>query len=167
MHVPTNNLLVFWLNGTKPKLPYNRRSVGQSVLVSGHHPGPMTNFSFNSIENIFRHLHPSLSGAPSLTRGRVYNLLVQVLLGPPSALALGSKSRRTWDNFLLSHLRLGSFLSPLTTHRAMVEVFYPASTRETEWGSVVSLIKLWVDPRECPTRHTPYCSNRPAHIPGI
>jgi hypothetical protein len=34
----------------KSKLSYGRRSVGQSVLVSGHHVGPTTNFSFPSME---------------------------------------------------------------------------------------------------------------------
>jgi hypothetical protein len=31
----------------KLKLIYDRQSVGQSVLVSGLHLGPMTNFSFS------------------------------------------------------------------------------------------------------------------------
>jgi hypothetical protein len=30
---------------TSSNLSYDRRSVGQSVLVSGHHQGPVTNFS--------------------------------------------------------------------------------------------------------------------------
>jgi hypothetical protein len=33
---------------SKPKLCYDRRSVGQSVLVSGTHLGPATNFSPSS-----------------------------------------------------------------------------------------------------------------------
>jgi hypothetical protein len=33
-----------WL---KLKLIYNRQSVGQSILVSGAHLGPVTNFSFS------------------------------------------------------------------------------------------------------------------------
>jgi hypothetical protein len=44
--------------------------------------------------------------APSLTRGRVCNLLVQLLLGLARAVTLGSKYRRTHDHILLSHLRL-------------------------------------------------------------
>jgi hypothetical protein len=43
---------------------------------------------------------------PSLTRGRVCNLLVQLLLGLARAVTLGSKFRRTHDHILLSHLRL-------------------------------------------------------------
>jgi hypothetical protein len=91
-----------------PKLPYDRRSVGQSILVSGHHPGYVTNFSFTSPEYIFRHLRFSC-GAPSLMTGWVCNLLVRVLLDLASAVTLGSsKCHRTWDHILLSPLRLGS-----------------------------------------------------------
>jgi hypothetical protein len=46
------------------------------------------------------HLRSSCCGAPSLTRGLVYNLLVQF------AVTLGPKSWRTHDHILLSHLRL-------------------------------------------------------------
>jgi hypothetical protein len=45
-------------------------------------------------------------GAPSLTRGMVCNLLVQLLLRLARAVTLGSKSHRTHDHILLSHLRL-------------------------------------------------------------
>jgi hypothetical protein len=44
--------------------------------------------------------------APSLTRGCVCNLLVQLLLGLARTVTLGSKSRRTHDHILLSYLRL-------------------------------------------------------------
>jgi hypothetical protein len=47
-------------------------------------------------------------GTPSLMKGRVCNLLVQVLLGLASAVTLACKSRRTRDHILLFHLRLGS-----------------------------------------------------------
>jgi hypothetical protein len=46
------------------------------------------------------HLLSSCFGAPSLTRGRVCNLLIQF------AVTLRSKSRRTHDHTLLPHLRL-------------------------------------------------------------
>jgi hypothetical protein len=68
----------------------DRRSVGQSVLVSGHHLGPATNFSFTFMENTFRHLRFSSCEAPSLTRGRVCNSSVQLLLGITSAVTLRS-----------------------------------------------------------------------------
>jgi hypothetical protein len=48
----------------------------------------------------------SWCGAPSLTRGWVCNLLVQLLLGLARAVTLWSKSRRTHEHILLSHLRL-------------------------------------------------------------
>jgi hypothetical protein len=44
--------------------------------------------------------------APSLTRGWVCNLPVQLFLVLARAVTLGSKSRRTHDHILLSHLRL-------------------------------------------------------------
>jgi hypothetical protein len=79
------------------KLNYDRQSVGQSVLVSGTHLGPATNFSFS--------LKFSLDScgcyfvAPSLTRGRVCNLLLLLVLD--SAAPLGSKFRGTQDHTLL------------------------------------------------------------------
>jgi hypothetical protein len=74
----------------KLKLICDRQSVCQSVLVSGAHLGTLTNFSFSL-------KFPSDSCvsyfvAPSLTRGRVCNLLVQLLLGLARAVTLGSKS---------------------------------------------------------------------------
>jgi hypothetical protein len=45
-------------------------------------------------------------GASSLTRGRVCNLLIQLVLGLARAVTLGARSRRTHDHILLSHLRL-------------------------------------------------------------
>jgi hypothetical protein len=44
--------------------------------------------------------------APSLTRGWVCNLLVQLLLSVARAVTVGSNSRRTHHNILQSHLRL-------------------------------------------------------------
>jgi hypothetical protein len=85
----------------KLKLIYDRRSVGQSVLVSGSHLEPMTSTFFS----IWR-LRISWCVAPSLTRGWVCNLLVQLLLGLARAVTLGSKSSRTHDYILISHLKL-------------------------------------------------------------
>jgi hypothetical protein len=52
-----------------------RQSVGQSVLVSGAHLGPVAPFSF-SLKFSFRQLRVfCYFVAPSLTRGRVCNLL--------------------------------------------------------------------------------------------
>jgi hypothetical protein len=57
---------------------------------------------------VLRYLRFSSCVAPSLTRGRVCNLLVQLLLGLASAVTLGSKSHRTSDHTLLSLLGLDS-----------------------------------------------------------
>jgi hypothetical protein len=96
-----------------------------------------------------QHLQSSCFGAPYLTRGWVCNLLVQ------SVVTLGSKSSRTHDHILLSHLRLpqpggpgpsiyipqkqgGSVMPPgtgfpfcrlLRLSGITMEVFLPASTR--------------------------------------
>jgi hypothetical protein len=43
-------------SSSKVKVIYYRRSVGQSVLVSGHHVGPATDFSFSSVEIRLRYL---------------------------------------------------------------------------------------------------------------
>jgi hypothetical protein len=116
-------------------------SVGQSVLVSGAHLGPTTNFSFS--------LKFSLDScgfcyfiAPWQTRGRVCNLLLLPVLA--SAVPLGSESSGTQYHILLSQFlrlhqpggpgpriyipqeqggpdipkALRSLLSPLTTRRA-------------------------------------------------
>jgi hypothetical protein len=65
------------------KLSYDQWLVGQSVLISGHHLRIMTYFSF----------------FPKKLSSDICNLLVQVLLGLASAVALGSKSHNTWDHF--------------------------------------------------------------------
>jgi hypothetical protein len=54
----------------------------------------------------FRQLRHCFFVAPSLTRGQVCNLLVELLPGLARAVTLGSKSRRTHGHILLPHLRL-------------------------------------------------------------
>jgi hypothetical protein len=61
---------------------------------------------FFLLEISFRQLRVCYFEAPSLTRGRVCNLLLQLLLGPARAVTLGSKSRRNHGHILQSHLRL-------------------------------------------------------------
>jgi hypothetical protein len=39
---------------SRSKLSYDKRSIGQSVLVSGHYRGPANNFSFSYSETLFR-----------------------------------------------------------------------------------------------------------------
>jgi hypothetical protein len=101
-------------------LIYNRRSVGQSILVSGSHLESVTRFLF--LSDYCRFLDV---GAPSMTRGWVYNLLVQLLLGLTSAITLGSKSRRTHNHILFS------FETPPNC-RARSMYLYPPGT---EWPS--------------------------------
>jgi hypothetical protein len=69
----------------------------------GHPPGAHEQMSIT-----VRHLRCSYCEAPALTRGRICNLLVHVLLGLANAVTLRSKSCRTSDHISLSHLRLGS-----------------------------------------------------------
>jgi hypothetical protein len=61
-----------------------------------------------SLGKYFRIFWFSSFGAPFLTTGRVYNLLLQVLLGIARVVTVGSKLRNTRDHILLYHLRLGS-----------------------------------------------------------
>jgi hypothetical protein len=67
--------------------------VGECLLVSGKHLGPITRYFISTygmaIAGFF------LCGTPSLTRGSVCNLLPQLLLGLVSAVILGSKSCKT------------------------------------------------------------------------
>jgi hypothetical protein len=85
------------LRKSKSKLSYDRRSVGQSVLVSSIHLGPKNRFLF-----AVRQLRVCLCGAPSLTIGRVCRL--QLLLVLASTVILGSESRAN-DDILLSQFR--------------------------------------------------------------
>jgi hypothetical protein len=97
----TSTLVGLVTRSLRLKLICDRRSVGQCVLVSGSCLEPVTR-SFFSVWQLW----VSWCSAPSLTRGCVCNLLVQFLLGLARAGTLGSKSRRTRDHILLSHLRL-------------------------------------------------------------
>jgi hypothetical protein len=72
----------------KLKLIYDRQSVGQSVLVSGAHLGPVTKFSF-LLEISFRQLRVCYFVAPSLTKGRVCNLLYNCFWALPEQSLLG------------------------------------------------------------------------------
>jgi hypothetical protein len=86
-------------NHSKSKSSYNQRSVGQFVLVSGHHLRPMTKFSFSSMEIIFRYLRCFCYGASSPTRGWV---CILQFLDLANAVFLGFESHGTHDNLLLS-----------------------------------------------------------------
>jgi hypothetical protein len=60
------------------------------------------------LRSLVWHVLASSCRAPSLTRGRVCNLHIQLLLGIASAATLDSKSRRTRDHILQSQLKLCS-----------------------------------------------------------
>jgi hypothetical protein len=81
----------------KLKLIYYRRSVGQSVLVSGSHLEPMNRFLFS----IWR-LRVSWCGAPSLTRGRVCNLLYNCYWALPEQPLLGRSPANSRPYFTVS-----------------------------------------------------------------
>jgi hypothetical protein len=66
----------------KLKLIYDRQSVGQSVMVSGAHLGPLTNFSF-AMRFSVDSCGFVVFVAPSLTRGRVCNSLLNCFWALP------------------------------------------------------------------------------------
>jgi hypothetical protein len=112
---------------SKSNLSYDLPSVSQSVLVSGHHQGPMTNFLL-SMEIILRHLQ-IFCGAPSLRRGWVCNLFIQAT--GPCAVTLKSKSCRTRDLIILLHLSLSFLFVSSHDSQGCGGGFYPSSTRVT------------------------------------
>jgi hypothetical protein len=101
-HVAVASLVILVMSrNSKSKSHYDRQSVGQSVLVSGAHLRPATNFS-SSLKFSSDSCVSCNFVAPSQTRGLVCNLLVQLLLGLVRAVTLGSKSGRTHGHILLS-----------------------------------------------------------------
>jgi hypothetical protein len=83
-----------------------RPTVSRPVCPGVRRPSGTHGQFFILLEIFFRQLRLCYFVAPSLTRGRVCNLLVQLLLGLTRAVTLGSKSLRTHGHILLSHLRL-------------------------------------------------------------
>jgi hypothetical protein len=80
-------------------------TVSRSVHLGVRHPSGTRHHFFFLLEIFFRQLRVCYFVAPSLTRGRVCNLLQLLVLA--SAVPLGSVSRWTQDHILLSHfLRL-------------------------------------------------------------
>jgi hypothetical protein len=76
------------------------------ICLGVRHPSGTRDQFFFLLEISFRQLRVCYFVAPSLIRGWVCNLLVQLLLGLARAVTLGSKSHRTHGHILLSHLRL-------------------------------------------------------------
>jgi hypothetical protein len=133
----------------KLKLNYDRQSVGQSVLVSGTHLGPVTIFFF-LLEVFFRQLRVCYFVAPSLTRGPVCNLRLLLVLA-----SLVPRESRPYFIFPILETpptwrAMSRYLyppgtgrprytpSPLATRRATVEVFCPACTRECAWRKTLN-----------------------------
>jgi hypothetical protein len=81
-----------------------RPTVSRPVYPGVRRPSGTRDQFFFLFEISFRQLRVCYFVAPSLTRGRVCSLLVQLLLGLARAVTLVSKSRRTHDHILLSHL---------------------------------------------------------------
>jgi hypothetical protein len=77
-----------------------------TVCLGVRRPSGIRDQFYFLLEYFFRQLRFCSFVAPSLTRGRVCNLLVQLLLGFARAVTLGSKSCRTHGHILLSHMRL-------------------------------------------------------------
>jgi hypothetical protein len=120
----------------KSKLYYDRRSVGRSILVSGTHLGGTDQFFF-LLEIVFGQVLVCYFVAPFLMRGRFRNILLLLVLA--SAVPRDSRpyfivpiieTPLTWrarSRYLYPPGHWVPFPSPLTTRRATVEVFYPAS----------------------------------------
>jgi hypothetical protein len=83
-----------------------RPTVSRPVCLGVRRPSGTCDQIFFLLEISFRQLRVCYFVAPSLTRRRVCNILVQLLLGLARAVTIGSKSRRTHGHILLSHLRL-------------------------------------------------------------
>jgi hypothetical protein len=91
----------------KPEPEVNLRpTVSRSVCLGVRRPSGTCDQFFFLLEILFRQLRVCYFVASSLTRVRVCNLHLQLLLGLARAVTLGSKSRTTHDHILLSHLRL-------------------------------------------------------------
>jgi hypothetical protein len=77
-----------------------RLTVCRPVRPGVRHPSGTRDQFFFPLEIFFRHLQVCYFAVPSLTRGRICNLLY--LLGLASAVPLGSESHGTQDHILLS-----------------------------------------------------------------
>jgi hypothetical protein len=92
--ISTKHFMIIFLQF---KIFCDRRSVGKSVLASGLHLGPMTR-SFIAVG----HLLSLCCWAPSLTRGRVWNLLVQFAVTLRSSRSQWPRGLRRFFLFLHS-----------------------------------------------------------------
>jgi hypothetical protein len=111
---PSTEMYNFKFRGTSPcakivssEAEVNLRPTVSRPVCSGvrRSSGTRDQFFF-LLEISFRQLRFCYFVVPSLTRGRVCKLLVQLLLGLCRTVTLGSKSRRTHGHISLSHLKL-------------------------------------------------------------
>jgi hypothetical protein len=105
---------------SKFKLIYDRRSAGQSVLMSGTHLGPTTNFSF-SLKFFLDSCGVVIFLAPSLTRRRVCNLLYNSFWALPEQSLLGRSPQNSRPYFTVSS-------ETPSTWRARSPYLYPPGT---------------------------------------
>jgi hypothetical protein len=100
-------IAVFTKNMSPEEVEVNlRQTVSRPVCLGVRRPSGTRDQFFFLLEIPFRHLSVCYFAAPSLTRGQVCNLLVQLLLDLARVVTLESKSRRIHDHILPSHLRL-------------------------------------------------------------
>jgi hypothetical protein len=105
-----------------------RPTVSRPVCPGVRHPSETRDQFFSLLEISYRQLRLCYFVVPSLMRGRVCNLLEQLILGLARAVTPGSECHRTHGHILLSHLRLPNledqvpvFISP----RNRVAQLYP------------------------------------------
>jgi hypothetical protein len=103
-----------------------RPTVNRPFILGVRRPSGTRDQFYFLLEIFFGQLRFCNFVAPSLTRGWVCNLLVQLILGLARAVTLGSKSRRTHGHILLS-----SETPP--TWRARFPYLYPPGTRWTSY----------------------------------
>jgi hypothetical protein len=129
-----------------------RPTVSRPVRLDVRHPSGTREQFFFLLEIFFRQLRVCYFVAPSLTTGRICNLLLLLVLASavprdsrPYIIVPILETLPTWKarspylyppgtgcpRYTPGHWV--SFPSPLTTRRATVEVFYPSSTRDNGW----------------------------------
>jgi hypothetical protein len=125
--------------------------------VSGTHLGPATNCCF-SLKFSLDICEFVIFVAPSMMRGWVCNLPLLLVLASAVPRDLTPPTWRArspylyspgtgWPRYTPGHCV--PFLSPLTTRRATVEVFYPASTWDNclpDFNMTDCLYKSWTNP---------------------
>jgi hypothetical protein len=134
------------------KLKLIQLTSSRPVRLGVRHPSGTRCQFFFLLEIFFRQLRDCYFVAPSLTGGRVCIILlllvfassvpqdsrpyfiVPILETPPTWRARSPylyPPGPGWPKYTPGHWV--PFPTPLTTHRTTVEVFHPASTRDTEW----------------------------------